>query len=187
MRNDFTTLLSFGAIILSIIAIVLSQPYCQTGWDGLTILIAILTVLVTVLITWQIYTLVDLKNVSQEMRLKYDNMENRLKDFENAKNDILATLNDGLADVYDGMFNFSDIKEFKLLHHRLKSILYCSMIGDIRLCNHHINEFLVASKGLGNVKLNNDQKYRLNEDVKGVVHPEDFPDFIKVVDYIKTL
>lgn len=71
-------ILSIMATILSIIAICVSLPTTEISFDYLGCLIGILGVLVTVLIGWNIYAVIDFRQEKQRL-VQY---------FEEQKNDI---------------------------------------------------------------------------------------------------
>ena len=67
MKRRIPILLSIISIAVSIIALCCALPSNTYSFDYMGILVGILAILVTVLIAWQIYTFIDIKNKSEDL------------------------------------------------------------------------------------------------------------------------
>lgn len=75
----FASIISGIAILLSIIALFIWKcNYKPMSWDFANSIIAILSILVTVLIGWNIYTLIDLKELSKKTKDMEENFSKTL-------------------------------------------------------------------------------------------------------------
>lgn len=85
----FASIISGVSLILSIIAILIWKcNYKPMSWDFANSIIAILSILVTVLIGWQIWNIIDFNN---RVNAKIQESESKLKEeFRLEKNDILS-------------------------------------------------------------------------------------------------
>lgn len=63
MKTAFLFILSFIAIVLSIVAICVSCPRSDMSFDYLGLITGILGVLVTVLVGWNIYMVIDFRRI----------------------------------------------------------------------------------------------------------------------------
>lgn len=67
-KENWALVLSGIAIAISIIALCISCPHkAELGFDYQGVLVGVLSLLVTILIGWNIYTIIDIK--TQEIRL----------------------------------------------------------------------------------------------------------------------
>lgn len=89
-----TSGLSIVAIALSLAAIIISSPRTNLGFDYIGVIIGILSLLVTVLIGWNIFYALNMKS---ELNSKVDKLENELrkhsilnqKEFQNISETLL--------------------------------------------------------------------------------------------------
>lgn len=73
---------SFAAIVMSIIALAKCAPSSQLHADYIGVIVGILTLLVTVLVGWQVYTLIEIKSVLRRVNRAERNLkksESRIK------------------------------------------------------------------------------------------------------------
>ena len=82
-KNKCSIVLSVIALLLSAVTIVLVCHRIEpVTWDSLGVLIGVLSLLVTVLIGYQIWQIIDLKGIRKEIELVKENLENRIKKIE---------------------------------------------------------------------------------------------------------
>lgn len=100
--------ISYIALVLSFIAIAFSLfvlvTYCprttELELDYMGIIIGILALLVTILIGWNIYTVLDFKNQIFKAQIDYDSMNNKLKEADQMVYNANITTNYALYQFY---------------------------------------------------------------------------------------
>ena len=103
-KEHIHTGLSFIAIIFSITAICISYTHAKPlNWDIAGVLVSILSMLVTVLIGWQIYTIIDIgKRIDNQVNIKiadYKEQAHKSKEKEHAHIYGQLYLRDGIANI----------------------------------------------------------------------------------------
>jgi hypothetical protein len=122
-----------GAVAIVIAVVALCVAICRSEpitYDYMGVLVGVLAVLVTALITWQIYTLVDINKKAKELsRLT---METAL-----GTERSLALSEDAAAGIYSYLLLKEDPLglEYQILWHRISSLLHTSNFDDIETCN----------------------------------------------------
>jgi hypothetical protein len=129
-KRTHTLVIAFVAIMLSIIAVCLAicriEPI-TIDWMG--ILVGILSTLTVVLISWQIYTLFDIRKIRKEVEAERLHVI-----YESERNSLISSMS--MSDFYYS----SLIKEpeeqriYKYISYRLYAILHASRIGDFATC-----------------------------------------------------
>lgn len=84
MKIRTIILLNFPALVFSIMALCMTHPN-QLGFDYLGAIVGILAILITVLIGWNIYQLIDLKNIRKNYEARINEIK---KDFDDRAKDI---------------------------------------------------------------------------------------------------
>lgn len=142
-------LLSILAIILSILAICFSFPRTEMSFDYLGLITGILGVLVTILIGWNIYTVIDFRQEKQRLVQYFDEQK---KDIRLLGSDLRATFlsqvnNDALmeknvAEIYSQMMglNSSVPLSFYYLFHIVGAIRTASQAENYTACNLWLKE-----------------------------------------------
>lgn len=101
----FASIISGVSLILSIIAILIWKcNYKPMSWDFANSIIAILSILVTVLIGWNIYTLIDLKELSKKSK---DMEESFSKTFDSKITELNNNIKADMAGVSIVLFGVS--------------------------------------------------------------------------------
>lgn len=152
------TALSFIAIILSIVAICVSYPRSEnSGLDYIGIIVGILGVLVTVLVGWQLYNALNLKElVNQTEKAKADAIEAKNQAEQMLRDTQVSTtqLSSKLTSITDEVThlsncNRSSIEQISMITKGMtdlqsivkKSIeLYKSMQSNIEKCNEELGK-----------------------------------------------
>ena len=140
------------------------------NYDHQDIIVSIFSLLVTLLIGWNIYTVIDFKeNVKKAYRIYYRNS---------------ARANEGLADVYMHLLGIGNEKEFKLLQYLIDAIKQRSKLGEYQKCNKLIDTFINLDINWDDFKqnLNNQRKEEIKEhlyDIDNTKEIESWPAFKK--------
>ena len=142
-------ILSILAIILSILAICFSLPRTELSFDYLGLIIGILGVLVTVLIGWNIYAVIDFRQEKQRL-IQYFNEQK--SDIHLLGSDLRTTflnqlsnnslLEKNIADIYSQMMglNKSLPLSFYYLFHTIGAIRTASQAENYTACNFWLKE-----------------------------------------------
>lgn len=147
--KQFTIILSIVAIALSILAICVSLPRAELSFDYLGLITGILGVLVTVLIGWNIYAVIDFRQEKQRLVEYFDEQKN---DIRLLGSDLRTTFmsqvnNDALteksvAEIYSQMIglNNSVPLSFYYLFHIVGAIRTASQAENYTACNLWLKE-----------------------------------------------
>lgn len=139
---------TWAAFVLSIISVLISSYTLvlekRIDADWATILVAILALLVTILITWQIFNIINLRELTREVK---DTMQKIFLDSDVSK----VELYNGLSDFYYHLLVKEDIKNITAAYIRCRviTIVNASSAGNYDLCSaivRTIKETVVADK-----------------------------------------
>lgn len=126
------------SLIISIIALCLSVPRSQElDFDYLGLLVGIQSLIVTILIGWNIYCLVDLKGLRKE--------QEDLKTSSYIQIQRTAAMScHAVSDVYYRYLvgNKPNGDDYNLIYYRLSEIYHLSIIGDYKFCEAIIQSLL---------------------------------------------
>lgn len=159
MEHNKTNWLSLLALTMGILNFALICFRCEpieANW--MAILIGILTLLVTVLIGWNIYSVLELKGLVKEVKkINYRTS---------------AHTNEGLADVYIHLLCIEDAKEYKLLQCIIDAIMYHSLIEEFSKCNRIINTFLDLDINWDALNINKNLKVEVRKHLYDIYNTE---------------
>lgn len=179
--------LTYLSAVLSIISIALSVvAVCQTyykyfSYNGLSLIIGILAIIVTILIGWQLALIIDLKN--------YDEKFNKLS--TNLQNEILRVK--GFSAIVYAHNNISWITPAKrvewfidYIRYSLEAIIYFSKIEDYKTCWAIINDLNTSIEGgdpefYDGVKKHKDEWLLTLGDVSNKSQIENYSELIKLI------
>ena len=122
MKTKLSLILSSIAIVISIITICLTMPRREMPIDYLGLITGILGILVTVLIGWNIYMIIDFRQEKENLKQYF---EEQKKSVRSVGNDLLATyknqlsnvalLEKSISDVYARMMNLHQFTPLPLI------------------------------------------------------------------------
>lgn len=155
MKMDWSILVSIIALCFSIAAIIVVYPRVTLGIDYLGLIVGMLSFLITLLMGWNIYTLVDFKN--------------KIKDIENVKSDFrkifeinkatylthVADLEESISILYGlklGQYKDKDV-EIEWIANLISASLHYAKIGDIGKAEVLIHESNEAIKHVDGQKI----------------------------------
>ncbi len=120
----------FVSIVISFAALLFSIIRCEPlALDWATFLVAILSAIVCALIGWQIYTLIDLRKIQQELNTT------KLHSLMESERNSTITCH-AIADYYYsivvGESPFSN--EYYLVYYRVSELFHASNLGDKGMC-----------------------------------------------------
>ena len=125
MKAKDYLLLGIGivSIVLSLIAICNTYPRTsEFGIDYQGWIVGILSFLVTILIGWQIFSIIDIRGIRKEIYLKENDI------YQRSELNI-AEFHLGMFMVYINMWDQGCYNTYELLHHGLLSLAHQSKIG----------------------------------------------------------
>ena len=123
--------LSVIAIIVSVIAICIACPHVpELGFDYQGIIVGILALLVTMLIGWNIFSIIDIRKIRDEL------LTTKVSSVFNAEKNNAITCH-AVSDYYYHVLLKSDPLgiEYQFLYYRISELFHVSNIGDIDTCN----------------------------------------------------
>ena len=198
MKTICCYILSAVAIVLSIVAICVSLPRTDISFDYLGLMTGILGVLVTILIGWNIYMIIDFRQERTELRQYFDEQK---KSVNSVGADLLvayrshlsnsALLEKALADVYAHLLGQREYVSlaFEYLFHLLDALASASKAENYDACNLWVNEIkrvLTIASPEQFVMLESD-KQQLLMTLMQVSHPDRFVGFNDVVTLISKI
>lgn len=124
---------------------------------------ATLSILVTVLMGWNIYALIDVKLLAKQM-------QKRMK--ESQLNELLlgAGMHASLANIHSSQFEIVSGHEYYFLLHELRAIMYFSHLEKYDSCSHHIRDVLRFREQIIVLQLSFEQKEDLFSSMKNVAN-----------------
>lgn len=194
-------ILSIMATILSIIAICVSLPTTEISFDYLGCLIGILGVLVTVLIGWNIYAVIDFRQEKQRLVQYFEEQKNDIRLLgSDLKTTFLSQVNNealmekSIADIYSQMMGLNKTipLSFYYLFHIVGAIRSASQAENYTACNLWLKEIrqvlvspeLVSVPSFGKKQMiqelllikNTEQIVGLNEVIELFMHLKEMSD-----------
>jgi hypothetical protein len=109
----------------------------ELGFDYQGVLVGALTLLVTILIGWQIYTFIDINKKAEKLSLLITEASLNTER-------CLAISEDAASGIYYYLLLKSDHLglEYQFLYHRVSSLLHTSNFGDTETCNSIVKAML---------------------------------------------
>lgn len=168
-KNLFSIVLSFLAIFFSVIAIYTSQPYnWKLNFVGLAI--AILTILVTILIGWNIYSVLDLKGYKRkynQLLLKIERETNYLHN--------KADYHYGLSMCYNSISLASSISKgsdenvkYQMYIQGAQGMKILSNMCEFEHCNSVIDILYSTENATSKIKLTSEERKQIVEVLKEI-------------------
>ena len=145
-------ILSFLALVFSIIAV--CRSFCRTPdleVDYMGVIVGVLAILVTVLVTWNIYSAIDANN-------KINVMQNEINDIHTTVNqDLIVSeknINNLKAELYDNVFSIDSYilgvqkstVPFHLLINMISSISFLAKAELFQKADHQIDYYFLIMK-----------------------------------------
>ena len=150
MKAICSYILSLLAIVLSVVAICVSLPRTENmSFDYQDLITGILGVLVTVLVGWNIYMIIDFKQEKEKLRQYFDEQK---KSVNSVGADLLvsyrnhlsnsALLEKAIADVYAHLLGQREYASlaFEYLFHLLDALASVSKAENYDACSLWVNE-----------------------------------------------
>jgi len=176
--NILILIISTAALLISIAAIFIScRQISPLRFDYTEILVGALSLLVTVLVGWNIYALIDIK----EMRKQIVN-ERTLMYYESENN--LTQIYLGLSDYYYSLLVKSeqtvDERLYKYIFFRISCILHASKINDFKTCEV-VAKVLLETIHPEDIEMSASNKKKLFDLLSFVNSPRQVPHFSELL------
>lgn len=131
MKKEYSIWISGTSLLLSVIAVCVAawrSPELSFDYQG--VIVGVLSLLVTVLIGWNIYTLVDLKSLRNKMQEIVDGTSKHI-------NGNMTIVEGANLMIYHYLMTGKDPLglEFRFINHGIACIMNASQYGDILTCN----------------------------------------------------
>lgn len=181
-RGTFAIVLSFIAVFFGVVSIITSRPY-MLDCDTTGVMVTILCCLVTVLIGWQIFNVIEINAIK--------------KDTLNARDDVLLETNQNLVFTLHGLADFfaiqyanlseddtPDVKNsiyYGALSYRIMELHQAIRLNEIKLYNSSVKS-LCALIDDGEF-LSDKQIDELKESIDAIPNNFHTSDFIEVLNY----
>lgn len=168
-KHNHTSIISWIAIVLSMSAIVCVFSR-QTQNSDSSNLVTTLGVMITLLVGWQIFSLINLNRI-----------EERLRD---ADNRLHASLGELCGDISMSQAGNETMAHVALLF-TIHSLIHYSHIGDYEQCENAINALLVESDIISSE--DTDLRAMYHRMTGRILHPERIQNFNGLIAYIDRL
>lgn len=184
---------SVVAVILSIIAIAVAvyrSP--ELGFDYQGVLVGVLSLLVTVLVGLNIYTLVDFRRKENVIDEKVALIAQSLSNINKSELASSAAMENAIAFIYYSLMGLKDPSDldFRYIYHNILSLEKLSLLGDIKTCNSVVKmmlETIVHPERISVSKKNKEQLYVWLSKVKDTEQIERFGELIECIAKINSV
>ena len=180
MRKSSAIILSTVSFVISIVALCIAAYRSpELGFDYLGLLVGIQAVLVTALIGWNIYAVLDLRSIKSELT---DTKEHAL--FNAEKNNALTAhaAGDVFYSLLVGAVPFSF--EYHYLYYRLSECLHLSHIRNMDTCNSVVQSIFESIAAPERIRLTDLNRAELIALVARFEHKEEIQEYGRLVQLV---
>lgn len=172
--------LSVIAIVISIIAICVTCPNkTELGFDYQGVLVSVLSLLVTVLIGWNIYTFIDIKST----RDKIDDISSGATSMVQ-KN--MAVTESSIWMIYHYLLLEKDPLglEYRFIYHGVACLFHTSQFSDIATCNVVVKGLLECIVNPESITITKNGKHEILKLLSGVKHTDKIEGYLELLNRI---
>lgn len=193
MKKEYSIWISIVSLLLSVIAVCVAvwrSPELDFDYQG--VLVGVLSLLVTVLVGLNIYTLVDFRKKENMVDEKIKLITESLSNLSKAELSTSATTEHAISFLYYSLMGLKDPLglEYRYLYHSLISLSKVSQLDDTKTCNEIVKgllEVIVRPENISMKKINKDRLYRLIYLVKNPDNIEGFGELMERIARIKAV
>ena len=187
MKNK-NPIISYIAIAVSCICLIcLLVPWLHIRLIDVNYVISVLSILVTTLIGWNIYQLVDFDKKTKVLEQKYKELDDRIADSKENEHLLGETIHSSLSvDYMTRIVKVYGIEYYFLLH-KIRAIIHCSYLGHFGECNKHIQEVFIVKDKIKNSFVSKNEKSALKDDLTKVSLPENIFGWSELVELVNNL
>lgn len=172
--------LSVVTIIISIVAISVSCPNTpELGFDYQGVIVGVLSLLVTALLGWNIYTLIDLKNIR-------DNINGI-----STGASLMVQKNMAITEKSNWMiYHYLLLSEdplglpYRFIYHGVACLFHTSLFSDIETCNAVVKGLLECIVDPGSITITKDGKKDILKLLSGVKHTDEIEGYLELMNRI---
>lgn len=178
--ENITIWVSIIALVLGIISICIAAwrtPELSFDYQG--VIVGVLSLLVTVLIGWNIYTLIDIKNTKDKI------------DEISSGSSLMIQKSMALSENTNWMiYHYLLLKEdplgleYRFLYHGVACLFHTSQFYDIATCNVLVKGLLECITNPEKIIINENSKNDVLKLISGVKHPEKIEGFFELMNKI---
>jgi len=146
----------------------------------------VLAALVTMLIGWNIYSLVDFnERVKSIDKLKGD-VEEKFRQFANIQSSIQEVTHDSISLLYANALGlYPEIsKEYLFIYHAISALMHASIVGDINTCESICRTLLLNLSQLRQIGVSLQEKRGIEKLLDAVLHKEEIAPFYSTRDQL---
>ena len=113
-------------------------------WSNIDIagfIVAVLGLITTILLGWNIYTLIDFKYKIKGINKKEQELSNRIKEFERVNNILNAHTHNTIANTYISVFK-NEIDSEIYLAEKVHALIYYAKAKEYKMCDKMISDAL---------------------------------------------
>lgn len=182
-KENISLLISIAALGFGGYSTFVCDKRIEADWMG--ILVGVLALLVTALLGWNIYSLIDIKNLRKEIS------NEKTKAYIESEKNIATTfmaISDYYYSVLVGKHQPENEQIYKYIFNRVSSILHASRISDFETCRV-IAKVLIETIHPENIEMNERNKQYLFDLLSDVNEPrkiQRFAELLSLLSKIKT-
>lgn len=175
---------SIAALGFSAYAAFVCDKRIETDWMG--VLVGILSLLVTVLIGWNIYNLIDFKNKEKEIDRSIQKLNSTLQKIN--KHNI--TSKSDISTYIASMYYYLIADKMKIyfaqeyIQHSLAAAYYSSVAGEMKRCNDIIDSILAIKRIVTETIVPEGGKTEMYKFLGLLQNTEQIPQFAELTDFI---
>lgn len=198
-KYEATSLLVAASLIacsISFISLWFSLPILKDAdgmpnYDHQDVIVGILSLLVTLLLGWNIFQLIDFEGKTKVLKVKYDELETKQIEYDNQMSKHKANLYEAIADIYNhtlvGESSVGNRMYIQYIMHVLNSIVIRSRLGDFPKCTSIIDTFLADENLFENFSPNEDDMAEIVRLFNIIEGRNEIANFERLADFISTI
>lgn len=183
-RNVIKWFLSIASFLFSLAVLCKAFPRLieipnETGFDYIGVIIGVLSLLVTVLMGWNIYSVIDMKYMKKQIE------EISVGAFSNLHKNMAISEQTNFM-LYHYLLLRKDPLglEYRLIYHGIASLYHTSMFGDINMCNVIVKGLLECIAHPDQIIIKENKKNEILLLVAGVKNANKIEQFSELVNKI---
>ena len=184
----FCAVISTVSIIFSSVVLCLYAPSKNLTFDYMGVIVGVLSLLVTILIGWNIYAIIDFNRRKDDLETSIHEARNSIALVENARLRNNAVIEQALSDIYLELLTKSTyLKDYKYIEHTIASAVSLSAIEEFETITVLFDAFLQTFVKPDKVFLKRariDDLLLMLHNIKHVERIRNWPDVVKVISKI---
>lgn len=181
------------SLVLSVAAVCMAYYHTpDLGFDYQGMIVGVLSLLVTVLVGWNIWSLIDFKRKEIELNKNISLAVQAIENMNKAQLGNNVTTESSIAFVYYSLMGLKDPLglDFRYLQHSLLALCHASVLGDFLTCSTMVKALLEVVTRPENItmsKKNKDNLYLWMGKIKSPDKIDRFNELVETIVKIKTI